>query len=141
MCTGTTGGNIQLGGTASLIAVGVDPSSIVQPSIPYKLVVDGKVGVREVFVKATGTWPDFVFDKNYDLMPFEDVVAFYSKHKHLPDMPSCKQIEEDGNYNLGKLQQLQLQKIEELYLYTAQQKTEIDELKKQVAELKALLNK
>ncbi|HNR21148.1 MAG TPA: SprB repeat-containing protein [Bacteroidia bacterium] len=115
------------------------------PTLPnvdtYKLVVGGKVGVREVFVRTSGIWPDFVFDSNYSLMPFEDVVAFYTKHKHLPDMPSAAQIEEQGNYSLGKLQQLQLQKIEELYLYTAQQKSEIEELKKQVAELKALLKK
>ncbi len=44
-------------------------------SIPsaYKLAVDGKIIAEEVKVMDSGSWPDYVFQAAYDLMPLPDV--------------------------------------------------------------------
>lgn len=103
----------------------------VQPG--YKLVVDGgKVGFREAYVKLIGLWPDYVFSENYKLMPLNSVEEFFSTHKRLPGMPTSKEIEKEGQ-NLGEIQRLQQEKIEELYLY-------ILDLNKKIEQLQQLLD-
>lgn len=48
-----------------------------------------------------------------------------------PNIPTAKQIEENGN-DLAKTDALLLQKIEELTLYIVQQQKEIEELKNKI---------
>ncbi len=93
------------------------------------LTVGGDVVSKAVYVTNTA-WSDFVFDKLYPLMPLYEVEKFYTQNHHLPDVPSEKQIQENGN-NLGQTDALLLQKIEELTLYMVQQQKQIDELVKQ----------
>ncbi|MEP7264329.1 MAG: SprB repeat-containing protein [Bacteroidota bacterium] len=102
----------------------------INPDATYKLVVDGKIGVREVRVRATGAWPDYVFEENYDLTTFTELSTYFKKHKHLPGIPSAKEIEEENGFDVGKMQQLQLQKMEELYLYILQLEERIKDLEK-----------
>lgn len=93
----------------------------------------GKIACKEVrvFNNTSGYWADFVFDKNYKLMPLLEVENYYKSNKHLPNIPTAKQIEENGN-DLAKTDALLLQKIEELTLYIVQQQKEIEELKKAI---------
>ncbi len=88
---------------------------------------NGTVFANEVKVEAT-KWSDFVFDKEYKLLPLEDVKAHIEEHKHLPDVPSEKQVLEEG-INVAEMQAKLLQKIEELTLYVIQQDKEIKELR------------
>ena len=101
-----------------IVGIGIDPI-IEQQTTPYKLLVGGKIGAREVNVKATGTWPDYVFDKQYQLTELDEIYSYVTKHKHLPNMPSADEIEKNGQ-QLGEIQRLQQEKIEELYLYIFQ---------------------
>ncbi len=105
----------------------------VGPHTDAMLTVSGKVACKEVrvFNNASGYWADFVFERNYKLMPILDVEKFYLKNKHLPNIPTAKQIEENGN-DLAKTDALLLQKIEELTLYIVQQQKEIEELKNKI---------
>ena len=80
-------------------------------------------------------WADFVFDKNYALMPLNEVENFYNENHHLPNVPTTKEIQENGN-NLGQTDAVLLQKIEELTLYMVKQQKEIETLKKQVEQTK-----
>lgn len=87
-------------------------------------------------------FPDYVFEKNYPLMPLKEVESYIQANKHLPNIPSAKEIEENGA-NLGELVKLQMEKIEELTLYMIElQKAneatnkENAEIKKQLEELK-----
>ena len=97
------------------IGIGIDPTSATYNANHYKLVVEGKIAGREVNVSANN-WPDYVFDKDYRLAALDDISAYVSQYKHLPNMPSATEIE-NGGQNLGELQRLQQEKIEELYLY------------------------
>lgn len=76
-------------------------------------------------------WPDYVFEKDYKLMPLSEVESFILQHKHLPSIPSEQEILEKGN-DLGEMDQLLLQKIEELTLYIIEQQKQIDALKIQI---------
>ena len=97
-----------------------------------KLSVNGNIKCRQVEVTLTG-WSDFVFEDDYSLMSLADVDAYIKKNKHLPGVPSAKEVINHGN-NLGEMDAILLQKIEELTLY-------VIELKKENEELKSLLTK
>jgi len=105
----------------------------------YELVVDGQALVEEVKVELSGSWPDYVFEKEYDLMPLEAVENYINENGHLPNIPSAKQIETDGGHNLGDTQRRMLEKVEELTLYMIDLKKENEELKKENKEIKALI--
>jgi hypothetical protein len=86
-----------------------------------------------IWVTETG-WADFVFDKNYKLMPLNEVEKFYKANHHLPDVPSQKEIQEQGN-NLGQTDVVLLQKIEELTLYMVKQQKQLEEQQKLIEAL------
>ncbi|MFH0756865.1 MAG: hypothetical protein V2B15_06235 [Bacteroidota bacterium] len=98
-----------------------------------KLAVNGKVNCKEVEVTLTG-WSDHVFNKNYSLMPLSEVENFITANKHLPGIPSEKEVLESG-INLGNMDALLLQKIEELTLYVIDLKKENEALKAKIDEI------
>ncbi|MCT4637603.1 MAG: hypothetical protein N4A72_07830 [Bacteroidales bacterium] len=100
----------------------------------YKLAVDGTIGAREIVVN-TEAWADFVFAKNYRLMPLSEVESFITENNHLPDVPSEQEVKENG-INVAEMNAKLLQKIEELTLYVIEQNKRISELEKQVKENK-----
>ena len=89
------------------------------------LAVEGKIGAREVEVK-TGSWSDLVFEKNYNLKSLEEVESYITRNKHLPGVPSEAEVLKNG-INLGNMDAVLLQKIEELTLYVIQQNKEMIE--------------
>jgi len=93
----------------------------------YKLSVSGTIQTKEVRVE-TG-WADFVFDKGYQLKPLPEVEAFIHANKHLENIPSAKEIQDDG-LAVGEVQTKMMQKIEELTLYVIELQKQINELKK-----------
>ncbi len=101
--------------------------------------VDGKVACKEIIVLITN-WADFVFDKNYKLMPLKEVEKYINENKHLPNVPSAKDVETNNGFDIGKTQTTLLQKIEELTLYLIEQNKRLDLLEKENAEIKHLLN-
>ncbi|MGX1929310.1 hypothetical protein [Flagellimonas sp. 2504JD4-2] len=99
----------------------------------HKLAVEGSIGAREVKVEASG-WSDFVFEKDYDLPTLEEVENHIKTNGHLKDIPSAKEVEENGVL-LGEMNAKLLQKIEELMLYTIEQQKEIKELRSRLEKL------
>ncbi|VVV02071.1 MULTISPECIES: hypothetical protein [Mesonia] len=91
----------------------------------WKLAVNGKVRAKEVKVE-TG-WSDFVFNKEYELPSLQEVENHIKQKGHLKDIPSAKEVEENGIF-LGEMDAKLLQKIEELTLYTIQQEKKIENL-------------
>lgn len=83
----------------------------------------GTAEVKELHMDPTATWSDFVFEEGYDLPTLEEVNTFIQKNKHLPGIPSAKQVSEEG-YNQSEVNALLLQKIEELTLYLIELKQE-----------------
>ena len=92
-----------------------------------KLAVNGKITTREVEVTPDG-WADFVFEDNYALPSLEEVEAHIDTYKHLPGVPSAKEVMDNG-IELGKMNATLLQKIEELTLYVIELKKELDKVK------------
>ena len=100
----------------------------------YKLSVDGKAVFKEAVV-TLDNWADFVFENNYKLRKLEEVEAFIKENHHLPDVPSEKEVKENG-VSLGEMDAILLQKIEELTLYMIELKKENEALKKEVQKIK-----
>ncbi|WP_461639631.1 hypothetical protein [Labilibaculum euxinus] len=92
-----------------------------------KLDVAGTIRAAEIKVKAQTA--DFVFEDNYQLRSLVEIEQFVQTNKHLPDIPSAKEMKEDG-VGLAEMNKLLLQKVEELTLYTIKQEREIIKLKK-----------
>jgi len=88
----------------------------------------GMVYARGMWVKL-GSFPDYVFDKAYDLMPIQELSNYVRKHKHLPEVPTATEVLNDG-VELGEMNKLLLKKIEELTLYLIDQDIRIKELEK-----------
>ncbi len=105
----------------------------------YKLAVNGNVKAKQVEVNSDG-WADYVFEENYDLRTLSEVSDFISKNGHLPDVPSAKEVTENG-INLGEMDAVLLRKIEELTLYTIQQEKELHQQKERIKNLELLLKK
>ncbi|MFV0417921.1 MAG: hypothetical protein ACK5KT_04180 [Dysgonomonas sp.] len=87
--------------------------------------VNGTIRSKEVKIEATG-WPDFVFDKDYKLPSLEDVEIHINEKGTLPNIPSEKDVKENG-IDVGEIQAKLLQKIEELTLYVIDLKKENEE--------------
>ncbi|MGV3610881.1 MAG: hypothetical protein ACO1N0_08030 [Fluviicola sp.] len=78
----------------------------------------GLLYAREVKVNLDD-WSDYVFDEKYPLMPLNELQQFIRKNNHLPNIPSAKEMTENG-LNLAKTSILFMEKIEELTLYVLQ---------------------
>ncbi|MFS4454817.1 hypothetical protein [Maribacter sp. 2304DJ31-5] len=104
----------------------------------WKLAVNGSIRAKEIKVE-TG-WSDFVFFSDYKLSTLEEVENHIKEKGHLKDIPSAKEVTENGIY-LGEMDSKLLQKIEELTLYTIQQEKKIKKLEKENQELKSLSNR
>ncbi|MEW7291254.1 hypothetical protein [Aquimarina sp. 2304DJ70-9] len=109
-----------------------------------KLAVNGKIHAKEVKVDLVG-WPDYVFKDEYNLPSLKEVEQHIQEKGHLQNIPSAKEVEENGIL-LGEMNKKLLEKIEELTLYTiAQEKrlTHQQEINKtlevRLAKLEALL--
>lgn len=98
----------------------------------YKLAVNGAIRSKEIVVE-TG-WSDFVFEDDYPLPSLSEVEQHIKAHKHLPGIPSAKEVEAHG-VSLGQMQSKLLQKIEELTLYVIDLKKENEGLKERLVQL------
>nr|WP_320120080.1 hypothetical protein [uncultured Marinifilum sp.] len=102
----------------------------------YKLAVKGSMAASEIKVLDVSSWTDFVFEDNYQLRSLSEVKEFIEENKHLPDIPSEKQVQEEG-ISVGEMNAKLLQKIEELTLYLIDQNKKIEDLQKEVLLLKS----
>ena len=89
----------------------------------YKLAVNGTIRSKEVKVEA-GPWPDYVFKPSYRLPALNEVKAYVEKNRHLPEMPSERQVAKEG-INLGEMNRLLVKKVEELTLYLIEKDREL----------------
>ncbi len=101
------------------------------------LSVDGTILAREVRVAISTTthWADYVFAKDYKLMPLKEVEAYIKANKHLPDVPSSEDVEKNG-IEVTEISAVLLKKIEELTLYTIELQKKMDEQQKEINTLK-----
>ncbi|MCQ9635761.1 hypothetical protein MP477_12410 [Chryseobacterium sp. WG23] len=112
----------------------------------YKLFV--KDGIRtervKVDIAANNGWADYVFEKDYKLMPLNDLARFIDKNGHLPEVPTTEEAMKNG-IELKEMNILLLKKVEELTLHLIDQNKQLadqsSQLKKQNEEIEKLKNK
>lgn len=107
-----------------------------------KLTVKGTIHCEEVLVDLNVP-ADYVFEKyytgksalkeNYTMPTLDEVEAYTKKNNHLPEMPSAKEIQDNG-LQLKEMTNLLLQKVEELTLYTIEQEKRIRVLEAKLIE-------
>jgi hypothetical protein len=110
------------------------------------LTVAGNIGAREIKV-STIAGADFVFEPSYKLPDLTELEKFVKTNKHLPEIPTAKQMIENG-INLGELNVKLLQKVEELTLHLIEQRKQITDYQNiqqkqqlEIEKLKTLQNK
>lgn len=86
----------------------------------FRVYNNGKVFASEVNIKLPQDYPDYVFKDDYVLISLEELDAYIKEHGHLPNAPQACEVEEEG-LNVAEQQVMQMEKIEELTLYTIEQ--------------------
>ena len=107
----------------------------------YKLAVMGKVGVYDdlVIENTSATWADYVFENDYQLLSLNQVEDYIKSNKHLPHVPSAREVKENG-VNIVEMDATLLRKIEELTLYMIEMKKQNEALANKVKTLESKLN-
>lgn len=123
---------IVLGSANARVGIGIN-----SPDVAYKLDVCGKIRAKEIRVQ-TG-WCDFVFAKDYRLMPLPQLAQYIEQNKHLPNIPPASTVETEG-IELADMTARIMQKVEELTLYVIEQQKQIEELKQQNTQLQGQID-
>jgi len=110
--TGAGRFNVSLGGS------GVDE---------LRLEPGGNLVIAGQLTTAMSTYPDYVFDDSYELMPLSELADYIDVHGHLPNVPTAEQTGNGKRIDMSELQVRLLEKVEELTLYTLQQERRLQE--------------
>lgn len=94
----------------------------------FALAVQGGVVSTKVSVLDIDSWPDFVFGNSYKLMNLYELEQYINANRHLPEVPSAEEVSASG-IDLGEMNAILLQKVEELTLHIIELQKQIDELK------------
>jgi len=100
-----------------------------------KLSVNGTIRAKEVKVLTDIQVPDYVFDSEYKLRSLAETKFFIETNKHLPEIPSAKEIAENG-MDIADMNLRLLKKIEELTLYQIQLLEKVNKLQEEIELLK-----
>ena len=87
------------------------------------LTVNGTIHAKQVNVDVNVPAPDYVFEKRYKLRSLEEVDRYVTAYKHLPGVPSAKEMADKG-MDMTAMNLKLLQKVEELTLYMVELKKE-----------------
>ena len=106
-------------------------------ALSAKLTVDGAIRARELYVTPDG-WADDVFEPGYPMRSIAELEAYVKKHRHLPSIPSEREVTEEG-VSVGEMDASLLRNVEELTLRLIALSQRVDEATsvhaKRVAEL------
>jgi hypothetical protein len=103
-----------------------------------KIGTDGVIWSTELNVALKGEFPDYVFSDDYKLLSMSDMRDFIQLNRHLPGVPSAEYVKANG-LNVGEMQRIQMEKIEENTLYILQLEERLQKLEEQNAALVELI--
>jgi len=92
-----------------------------------KLAVNGNILAKEVKVKTDISVPDYVFEPDYQKLSLAEIEHYVKAHKHLPEVPSAKEINKEG-LDLASMNMILLKKVEELTLMLIEKEKTINRL-------------
>ena len=104
-----------------------------------KLAVKGDIHAEEVKVDLNVPGPDYVFDEDYDLPSLEELQNYIRENRHLPEVPSAKEMEANG-IDLGEMNLLLLKKVEELTLHLIEHQKIMNDQYEKIETLESVLN-
>lgn len=107
------------------VAIGTDLFDDDNLQENFKLSVNGSIRANRV--KVYPDWADYVFENDYKLMPLDKLKMFIDINKHLPNVPSESEVLENG-VDLGDVNRILLEKIEELTLHVISLSERIEKL-------------
>lgn len=109
------------------------------PNANYKVAIHGVLGVDTIKTHKISVrqniWADYVFSATYKLPSIADQEIHILNHHRLLDVPSAKEIEKNG-IDIGDMNRILLQKIEEQMLYIIELNKRISELEKKNSKVK-----
>ncbi|HQF54616.1 MAG TPA: hypothetical protein PK208_05835 [Fibrobacteria bacterium] len=79
---------------------------------------------------------DYVFEPDYQLMSLSEVEAFTKANKHLPEVPSAKEMTENG-VDMAAMNMVLLKKVEELTLHAIALQKDVEAQKALLVQQKA----
>ncbi len=123
-------------GTTGKVIIGNPPNGT--PG-PYSLYVTGGILTEKMKIALASdptNWSDYVFKKDYCLLPLSELEAFIKKNGHLPNVPCADEVHANG-IDVAQMDATLLAKIEELHLYVLQQNKQIEELQKKIEKLES----
>lgn len=102
-------------------------------------------------ILASGTiTPDYVFENyyngssnlnpNYKMLSLEEIEHYTKTNNHLPGVPSALEVKEQGGILINRATEINLEKIEELFLHTIEASKKIALLEKENKALQGKLN-
>ena len=92
------------------------------------LEVVGKLKVTDMVTTPKWKIPDYVFEKGYAPLSLQETEAYVKNHKHLPGIPSAKEIEKDG-MSVTEMNLKLLKTVEEMTLHMIEMDKELKALK------------
>ena len=129
-------GALYIGGNSTATKTRIqNTADLAVSALQYQLYVEKGIRSEKVKVDAKGNWPDFVFEENYNLPSLTAVESYINQNKHLPNVPSAAEVEQNG-VDLGEMDKILLQKVEELTLYVIQQQKQIEALQRELEKSK-----
>jgi hypothetical protein len=106
----------------------------------YYLWVERGVVSEDFAIASVHEWADHVFNKDYNLMPLQEVEEYIKQNNHLPNIPSAQELKKKG-YTVQDMSRRFMLKIEELTLHAIEQHKQIAEQQKQISTLQEALTK
>ncbi len=102
----------------------------------FTLAVEGSIGARRIKITENPFhWYDHVFAEDYNLMSIEDLNSYIKENKHLPEIPTQEDVNNDG-VDLGEMNAKLLLKVEELTLYIIQLNEQMQAMQEEINSLK-----
>lgn len=114
------------------ISMRIGPTAANGTYANYRLSVDGDIIAKRCVVQVSN-WADYVFAPDYTMPSLAELENYVHENKHLPGVPSEAEVADKG-IEMGEMNKILLQKVEELTLYM------IDMKKQNEAAVTALRN-
>ncbi len=127
------------GGAIPRLTIDNDGNIGIGTSSPTAMLeVSGGTVKANSFTSSAGSFPDYVFEEDYTITPLAELERYVKANKHLPNMPSEKEVVEQG-LNIPEVVTKSVENIEVIYLHLIRMEKKIEALEQENNTLKQQL--